>query len=75
MATAEHVVGVATSSSVHFQGIAEQALVAATSHVAAAGAIQLQDAMTAYQPDPYGAVTPQPSSTPAAAPPATLPME
>ena len=58
MATAEHVAGVATSSSVHLQGTAEQALVAAASQVAAAGAAQLQDAMAACQLDSRRATTP-----------------
>ena len=56
--TVEHVVVMANRSLVHLQGTAKQALVAAASHVAAGGAVQLWDAMVACQPDPYGAVTP-----------------
>ena len=75
MATAEHVAGVASSSSAHLQGTAEQALVAAAHHVAAAGAAQLRDAVVACQPDPRGAITARPLPTPAAAPSASQPME
>ena len=75
MATAEHVAGVASSSSAHLQGTAEQALVAAAHHIAAAGAAQLQDAVVACQPDPRGAITARLLPTPAAAPSASQPME
>ena len=75
MATAKHVVGVANSSLVHLLGMAEQALVANASHVAAAGTVKLRDAIAACQPDSRVAVTPHPSSTPAAAPLANPPME
>ena len=75
MATAEHVAGVASSSSAHLQGTAEQALVAAAHHVVAASAAQLRDAVVACQPDPRGAITARPLPTPAAAPSASQPME
>ena len=65
----------ATSSSVRLQGTVEQALVAATSQVAAAGTAHLRDAMAACQLDSYGATTPQPLPTLAAALPASLSME
>ena len=75
MATTEHVACVATSSSVHLHGTAEQALVAAASQVVAAGAVQLWDAIASCQPDPRGAATPRLLPTPATALPASLPME
>ena len=75
MATVEHVAGVATSSSVHLHGMAEQALMAAASQVAAASAAQLRDAIASCQPNPHGAATPRLLPTPATAPPASLPIE
>ena len=52
--------------------MAEQALVAAASQVAAAGAASLRDAVVACQPHPHGAATP--GSLPAALP-SSLPTE
>ena len=68
VATAEHVAGVASSSSAHLQGTAEQALVAAAHHVAADSAAQLRDAVVACQPDPRGAITARPIAYPSCCP-------
>ena len=58
VATAEHVAGVATSSSVHLQGMVKQVLVATASHIVAAGAAQFWDAVAASQLSPCEATTP-----------------
>ena len=75
VATVEHVVGVATSSLAHLQGIVEQALVATVSHIAAAGAAYLWDAVAANKLAPCEVANPRLPLAPDAALPPGLPME
>ena len=75
VATAEHMVGAATSSSAHLQGTVEQALVAMVSHIVAAGAAHLWDAVAANQPAPCEVANPRLPLAPDAAFTPSLPME
>ena len=58
VATTEHVVGMATSSSMHLQGMVEDALEVAAGQVIAAGGAQLRVALGDSHLDPNGAATP-----------------